>query len=196
VLPSVSRKPRSSAVAASDRPTRWNVSAIAAATEAASRMPPSTIGRAYQPAGISSIAPRGARGLARLRRSWRRRRGGRGRPRRRAPPGWQPRDDQAGPRRSSEREGRARPLRRAVRKSGSGPGGATSARRSARHPALTMLAQVSLGFYKRSAGEKAFVIVAASTIAVVAIAAAVIVVALLAWYVLPRGGRRKRPPRR
>ena len=37
--------------------------------------------------------------------------------------------------------------------------------------------------------------VAASTVAVVAIAAAVIVVALLAFYVLPRGGRRKRPPR-
>jgi hypothetical protein len=39
------------------------------------------------------------------------------------------------------------------------------------------------------------VIVAASTVAVVAVAAAVIVVALVAWYVLPRGGRRKRPPR-
>ena len=39
------------------------------------------------------------------------------------------------------------------------------------------------------------VLVAASTVAVVAVAAAVIVVALLAWYVLPRGGRRKRPPR-
>ena len=37
--------------------------------------------------------------------------------------------------------------------------------------------------------------VAASTVAIVAIAAAVIVVALLALYVLPRGGRRKRPPR-
>ena len=39
------------------------------------------------------------------------------------------------------------------------------------------------------------VVVAASTVAIVAIAAAVIAVALLAMYILPRGGRRKRPPR-
>jgi hypothetical protein len=38
-------------------------------------------------------------------------------------------------------------------------------------------------------------VVAASTVAVVAIAAAIVAVALLAWYILPRGGRRKRPPR-
>jgi hypothetical protein len=37
--------------------------------------------------------------------------------------------------------------------------------------------------------------VAASTVAVVAIAAAVIAVALVLWYVLPRGGKRRRPPR-
>jgi hypothetical protein len=36
------------------------------------------------------------------------------------------------------------------------------------------------------------VIVAASTVAIVAIAAAVFAQALLAWYILPRGGRRKR----
>jgi hypothetical protein len=40
------------------------------------------------------------------------------------------------------------------------------------------------------------VIVAASTVAVwSAIAAAAIVVALVLWYVLPRGGKRKRRPR-
>jgi hypothetical protein len=39
------------------------------------------------------------------------------------------------------------------------------------------------------------VIVAASTIAVVAIAAAIIAICLVGWYILPRGGRRKRPPR-
>jgi hypothetical protein len=38
-------------------------------------------------------------------------------------------------------------------------------------------------------------IVAASTVAVVAIAAAVVAVALVVWYILPRGGRRKRGPR-
>jgi hypothetical protein len=38
------------------------------------------------------------------------------------------------------------------------------------------------------------VIVAASTVAIVAIAAAIIAIALVVWYVLPRGGRRKRPP--
>jgi hypothetical protein len=38
-------------------------------------------------------------------------------------------------------------------------------------------------------------VVAASTVAIVAIAVAIIVVAMVAWYVLPRGGRRKRPPR-
>jgi hypothetical protein len=38
------------------------------------------------------------------------------------------------------------------------------------------------------------VLVAASTVAVVAIAVAVIVVAGALWYILPRGGRRKRPP--
>jgi hypothetical protein len=37
------------------------------------------------------------------------------------------------------------------------------------------------------------VIIAVSTVAIVAIAAAVIVVAFLVMYVLPRGGRRKRP---
>jgi hypothetical protein len=44
-------------------------------------------------------------------------------------------------------------------------------------------------------GYNGRVIVAASTVAVVAIAAAVIAVALVLWYVLPRGGRRRRPPR-
>jgi hypothetical protein len=39
-------------------------------------------------------------------------------------------------------------------------------------------------------------ILAASDIAVVAVAVAVIVVALVVWYVLPRGGRRKRTPPR
>jgi hypothetical protein len=47
----------------------------------------------------------------------------------------------------------------------------------------------------RREGRIAHVVVAASTVAIVAIAAAVIAVALLAMYVLPRGGRRKRPPR-
>jgi hypothetical protein len=41
-------------------------------------------------------------------------------------------------------------------------------------------------------GKNGPVVIAASTVAIVAIAAAVIVVALVAWYVLPRGGRRKR----
>jgi hypothetical protein len=41
-------------------------------------------------------------------------------------------------------------------------------------------------------GETNRVILAASTVAIVAIAAAVIVVALALWYILPRGGRRRR----
>jgi hypothetical protein len=44
-------------------------------------------------------------------------------------------------------------------------------------------------------GEHDRVLVAASTVAIVAIAAAVIVVALVVWYIVPRGGRRQRPPR-
>jgi len=51
------------------------------------------------------------------------------------------------------------------------------------------------GFRVDQSGKKDGVLVAASTVAIVAIAAAVIVVALLVLYVLPRGGRRKRPPR-
>jgi hypothetical protein len=43
--------------------------------------------------------------------------------------------------------------------------------------------------------EWSLMIVAASTVAVVAIAAAVVAVALVVWYILPRGGRRKRGPR-
>jgi hypothetical protein len=38
-------------------------------------------------------------------------------------------------------------------------------------------------------------VIADSTVAIVAIVVAVVIVALLAAYVLPRGGRRKRPPR-
>jgi hypothetical protein len=38
-------------------------------------------------------------------------------------------------------------------------------------------------------------IVADSTVAIVAVAAAVVAVALVLWYVLPRGGRRKRRTR-
>jgi hypothetical protein len=54
---------------------------------------------------------------------------------------------------------------------------------------------LALRFAEPANGNETGVIVAASTVAIVAIAAAVIVVALLAWYVLPRGGRRKRSPR-
>lgn len=40
--------------------------------------------------------------------------------------------------------------------------------------------------------EPNHMILAASTVAIVAIAAAIIVVALALWYILPRGGRRRR----
>jgi hypothetical protein len=52
------------------------------------------------------------------------------------------------------------------------------------------------GRQRRPRSRRSRVIVAASTVAVwSAIAAAAIVVALVLWYVLPRGGKRKRRPR-
>jgi len=55
-------------------------------------------------------------------------------------------------------------------------------------PAAPSIAQIS-------AARQYLVLGAASTVAIVAIAAAIIVVGLLVFDVLPRGGRRKRPPR-
>jgi hypothetical protein len=50
--------------------------------------------------------------------------------------------------------------------------------------------------YSSHPGDRmSLVIVAASTVAVVAVAVAVVAVALVVWYILPRGGRRKRGPR-
>jgi hypothetical protein len=77
------------------------------------------------------------------------------------------------------------------------------------HADLTMLARLSQAPsrerepYRLAAwvlveyrqGRTGAMVVAASTVAVVAIAAAIIAVAFVALYVLPRGGRRKRPPR-
>jgi uncharacterized membrane protein len=49
------------------------------------------------------------------------------------------------------------------------------------------------GLRPNSEARTRSVVLAVSTVAIVAIAAAVIVVALLIMYVLPRGGRRRRP---
>jgi hypothetical protein len=50
-----------------------------------------------------------------------------------------------------------------------------------------------IGFRKRAAGNEGGVILGVSTVAIVAIAAVVIVALIVLMYVVPRGGRRRRP---
>lgn len=62
-------------------------------------------------------------------------------------------------------------------------------------PERCLTAEMVLDLGEPRAEYGVAMILAASNIAVVAVAAAVIVVAVVVWYVLPRGGRRKRTPR-
>jgi hypothetical protein len=50
-----------------------------------------------------------------------------------------------------------------------------------------------LRFRKQAAGKERRVIVAVSTVSIVAIAAVVIVALIVLMYIVPRGGRRRRP---
>jgi hypothetical protein len=50
-----------------------------------------------------------------------------------------------------------------------------------------------LGFQEQAAGKKGRVIVAASTVAIVAIAVVIVVALIALIYIVPRGGRRRRP---